>query len=393
MSHHHDIAVIGSGPAGTALVSALCDAGFDVAWCSSTVNDSWPNNFGLWVDEMPSSHRDRVFEAVWERPFVQTNGGPRTIDRAYGRVDGDALQAALLNGRELTKYAADVAEVNGEPGAFEVLVGDTVVLCGLVFDATGVGKFLEEHRRSSVAAQTAYGVLARVEGDPTGGHAMSLMDFDDSFRDDDGPATFLYAMQLGDLWFLEETVLVGRPPYPIGDLERLLHQRLESRGARVVEVLEEERCFIPMGTALPSFDQDVVGFGAAAGFVHPASGYSLARSLSAAGDAAEAAHTGDPFQIWRALWPEDRVQARYLYAFGMESLLGMDRGSTSSFFDAFFELPETAWRPYLAGTQSPGEVQRVMLKLFARAPMSIRLQLAKAALGPNTPQLLRGIFG
>jgi lycopene cyclase-like protein len=389
----HQITVIGSGPAGTALVAALCRRGLDVAWCSGDLHEPWPNNYGLWADELPQHLDDGAFEHVWDRPAVRIGDRTRLLDRAYARVDGTELRRQLLQGCEPTEYVGHVEKVSADGTIIEMDNG-TKLTSRLVFDSTGVAAFLREERSKTVAAQTAYGVVARVEGEPLEGSAqMALMDFDSSFRTDDGPATFLYAMPLDDTWFLEETVLAGRPPFPISNLETHLHERLASRGARIIETFEEERCFIPMGTALPSRDQPVVGFGASAGFVHPASGYSLARSLNTAQVAAEAADGGTAADVWRAIWPDSRIQARRLYQFGMETLLTMDRASTERFFDTFFELPDDTWQPYLSDQLEPRGVQGVMLRVFAHASMSTRLQLMRAAFGPNRLTLLRGMLG
>jgi lycopene cyclase-like protein len=393
----YEAVVIGAGPAGAALVAALARQGLQVAWCSRAVDEPWPNNYGIWADELADYLDPSVFEAVWESPLVRVAGATKRLARAYARVDGEELRSALTRDVSVERFPLDVAEVSAD-GRVVGLEDGREVKADLVFDATGVGRFLREARPEVVAAQTAYGVECEVEGDVLPNEAsMSLMDFDSSFRRDDGPATFLYAMELGDRWFLEETVLVGRPAFPIDRLAEVLDERLASRGARIVMRDEEERCFIPMGTDLPSRDQPVIGFGASAGFVHPASGYSLARSLQAAPFVAEVAReavkTGDYRAVWRAIWPDDRVQSRRLYRFGMETLLQMDRAATERFFGAFFELPDEAWQGYLSDTLSPGGVQAVMLRVFARAPMSIRLRLMRAALGRNSAHLVRGMIG
>lgn len=399
----YDAIVIGSGPAGMALCRALATEGVTVANVSPDIDEPWPNNYGIWVDEKPDWLPDAIFEATWEQPFVRFSEGPVTLDRAYGRIDGGALRQALsVDSYDRFRGAVERVETRDDTSTV-VVEGADDLQARVVFDATGSGLFLEGSDTGEVAAQTAYGVLAEVEGDPAGGESMALMDFDDSWRaaDDSGPATFLYAMKLGDLWFLEETVLVERPPHPIGDLRDKLDRRMEARGVRIVRRHEEERCFIPMGTPVPSMEQQVVGFGAAAGYVHPASGYSLATSLERAPGVAKATADGlstmaGPtlsHHIWRAVWPAENLRARRFFEFGMETLLTMDREQTMRFFDAFFELDDASWQGYLSGRLDAAGVRRVMLKLFASAGMKVRWSLATAAMGPNAARLVRALLG
>ena len=76
-----------------------------------------------------------------------------------------------------------------------------------------------------------------------------------------------------------------------------------------------------MGMPLPT--GSVAAFGSAAGFIHPATGYSLATSLRLADPAARAiagALDGamDPAAaLHAARWPEDRARAWALHRFGM----------------------------------------------------------------------------
>lgn len=398
-----DAIVIGAGPAGTALSSALSREGLSVALVDPEVGLPWPNNYGLWLDELPEEMPQSIFEATWDAPIVRFGGEPIELDRGYGRVDGERLRSFLSQDAPFEQVAAKVDEVHaGE--VMHVTAGGRKLAAALVFDATGTGAFLDDVRPSEVAAQTAYGVIATVDGDPLDGAPMALMDFDASWRDPsyEGPATFLYAMKLGDRWFLEETVLVARPAHPIAALRDDLDRRLAARGATITQRFEEERCFIPMGTPLPSLNQRVVGFGASAGYVHPASGYSLARSLERAPIVARAVSDvvaegmGDEELsrwVWRSVWPDERVRARRLYSFGMETLLTMDRRQTERFFEAFFALPEASWQGYLSDRLDARGVRAVMLRLFASADMQVRLSLAAAAMGRNGLQLLRALLG
>ena len=84
---------------------------------------------------------------------------------------------------------------------------------------------------------------------------------------------------------------------------------------QVKKIHEEEWSFIPVGGPLPVAQQPITAFGAAANLVHPATGYSIARSLrEAPAFAQEVANllrkqqaVGDTAEsVWDALWPQEK---------------------------------------------------------------------------------------
>ncbi len=88
--------------------------------------------------------------------------------------------------------------------------------------------------------------------------------------------------------FFEETSLVGRGDRTLSFAEckaRAL-QRLSHHKIHLLDVEEEEYCYIPMGGELPERTQRVVAFGGAANLVHPSTGYHVCRMLAAATDVA-----------------------------------------------------------------------------------------------------------
>lgn len=81
------------------------------------------------------------------------------------------------------------------------------------------------------------------------------------------------------------------------------------------KIHEEEWSFIPVGGPLPVAQQPITAFGAAANLVHPATGYSIARSLREAPAFAEEVASllrkqqavGDTAEsVWDALWPQEK---------------------------------------------------------------------------------------
>ena len=123
-------------------------------------------------------------------------------------------------------------------------------------------------------------------------------------------------------------------------------------------VYEEEHCLIPMGGKLPADDQRVVPFGGAASFVHPATGYMIARALSRASPVAdeiasaiqrnELSADEVARQIIQATWNDRLRRQRDFLTFGGEYLQKIDLPKMREFFDAFFKLPTKVWSDYLS---------------------------------------------
>ena len=136
-----------------------------------------------------------------------------------------------------------------------------------------------------------------------------------------------------------------------------------------------------MGVPLPSV-QRVVPFGAAAPMVHPATGYSVGRSLRSASTLVQAynsslAPAAASAKMWTALWPSSARRARSLHMMGARILAGLDTLQTRAFFGAFFDLPVPVWSRYLDSESSP---VWPMLKLFGSAEAPVRRQLLSSTL-------------
>jgi lycopene beta-cyclase len=199
-----------------------------------------------------------------------------------------------------------------------------------------------------------------------------------------GDPTFLYVVPLaGGRWLVEETSLAGHEPVPEAKLRRRLAMRL---GRDLVADAERvERVLIPMASGVPQRSQRVVGFGAAGGYVHPATGYSVAASLRAAPRVAGAiAHSlgrsADPralsLDAWNAVWPPEQRRARALHDYGLQAILRMSHEEIGVFFDAFFALPEREWAEYLRVDTTATDVARVMRAVFSAVPWALRRRLA-----------------
>ena len=206
-----------------------------------------------------------------------------------------------------------------------------------------------------------------------------------SFGGDREAPTFLYALPHSDgTWLLEETALICEPLVPYSELERRLWLRLDRMGIEVGKVHGVERCTIPMNVAVPAADAGgrVIPFGTAAGMVHPATGFLVARVLSTAPRLAAALGTGLSHSADRAIehgrssvWPTDTARRHGLFRFGSTAMAGLSAKHTRAFFRAFFSMPDSFVRGFLGGTLPTSQMVAGMTTMFQRLPLSVQWRL------------------
>ena len=550
-----DALVVGAGPAGLALAAELAERGLSVGIVAR--DEPFVNTYGVWVDEFEAmgllkegeekgkeKEKGSLLAQSWPSAhcFFGPGAEPTVVRRGYGRVDAARLRSLLVRRAQRAGVRFAAGEVvsagrredeggspsltssssssSSTPSSSTPLVARlsdgrfaTASLVTLACGASGARLLRYEDGAPAVAAQTAYGIEAVVEGYGDGNgcsgnggggaaeggessgaassssssssydpHSMLFMDYRrhhtgvwegtaSRVREGHPPLggggglwgtggeapSFLYAMpgdeeekgeeeQGGEndrssssstssstasaspstrrRVFLEETCLVARPPLPFSTLRRRLHRRLAAAGVRVVAVEDEEWSFIPVGGPLPRGDQALTAFGAAGGLVHPATGYSVARSLREAPVVAAAvaraveeekrkksnsssssssspplATSGIPpgalsSAFWGALWPADARRAAAFHVFGMELLAKLGPSDTDAFFGAFFALPARLWRGFLSSSLSSAELVLFALATFAAAPMGVRFALVRhMLLDPSGRHLLRAYLG
>ncbi|MFC0110385.1 lycopene cyclase family protein [Kibdelosporangium aridum] len=148
-------------------------------------------------------------------------------------------------------------------------------------------------------------------------------------------------------------------------LREALRERLTPYGIKI-DTPDVERVRFPLDVPKPK-REPVLPFGAAAGFVHPAAGYSVGEAFRLAPRIAAAIAAGeDP---WPALWPSRARFVHFLRHCGLEALLSLSATETRDFFELFFDLPPDAQRGYLSGRDDPGATFAAMLP---NLPQSIR---------------------
>ncbi|XP_010656042.1 lycopene epsilon cyclase, chloroplastic-like isoform X1 [Vitis vinifera] len=373
-----DLVVIGCGPAGLALAAESAKLGLSVGLIGPDL--PFTNNYGVWEDEFKDLGLGRCIEHVWRDTIVYLDDGdPILIGRAYGRVNRHLLHEELL--KRLATVASGAAS----------------------------GKLLQyEVGGPRVSVQTAYGVEVEVENNPYDPSLMVFMDYRDHIKQkvqclEVQYPTFLYVMPMSPTRvFFEETCLASKDAMPFDLLKKKLMSRLETMGIRIIRTYEEEWSYIPVGGSLPNTEQKNLAFGAAASMVHPATGYSVVRSLSEAPKYASVianilkrSHSKDIFtrgrstgnismQAWNTLWPQERKRQRSFFLFGLALILELDIEGIRTFFHTFFRLPNWMWQGFLGSTLSSADLILFAFYMFILAPNQMRMCLIKHLLSDPT---------
>jgi lycopene beta-cyclase len=145
-----------------------------------------------------------------------------------------------------------------------------------------------------------------------------------------------------------------------------------------------EHVDIALGVGPPSRRVETTPFGAAAGLVHPATGFSVAASIRAAPGVAAAIASAledagggfvDNEMVTAALWSRPARRTRFLHDYGLAAMVRMDAAQIRSFIDRFFELPNADWSAYLRVDADDSDVARTMWKLFGSADWRTRASL------------------
>ncbi|XP_064948063.1 lycopene epsilon cyclase, chloroplastic-like isoform X3 [Musa acuminata AAA Group] len=410
-----DLIVIGCGPAGLSLAAESAKKGLQVGLIGPDL--PFTNNYGVWEDEFKDLGLESCIEHVWHDTIVYLDSNdPILIGRAYGRVSRHLLHEELL--RRCQEYGVMYLDskvekiIEASNGCSMVVCDkDLMIPCRLATVASGAasGKLLEyDVGGPRVSVQTAYGVEVEVENNPYDPSLMVFMDYRDYVKNkqkcpEAEYPTFLYAMPMSSTRvFFEETCLASRNAMPFDLLKRKLMSRLDTMGIKVLKVYEEEWSYIPVGGSLPNTEQKNLAFGAAASMVHPATGYSVVRSLSEAPTYASVIATilkkeifpdqnsmisniNNPSMLaWRTLWPQERKRQRSFFLFGLALILQLDIEGIRTFFQAFFQLPNWMWQGFLGSSLSSVDLIWFAFYMFAVAPNSMRMSLVRHLLSDPT---------
>lgn len=352
-----DVVVAGSGPAGWAIAHHCALAGLDVALVAPAPAARWPATYGMWEDECALLPPGSRWIAAPARAFALT---AHTLPRRYAILDNDSVRAALAHpGVDVIQDR--IAEVHAGPRGCNVTLRSGRHLASrTVINATGA--------RSSRVQQTAYGIVL-----PTAPSDAVFMDW----RPPPGfdGSTFLYTIPLpGDRVLVEETSLARRPGLGFAELRaRLLARGIPAAGS-------VERVRIPLDIPIPKRRGPIVPFGAAAGLVHPATGYSVADTFRLAPHVAEALATRDLDAAWRVLWPSAARAVHALRRRGLSVLLGLPAAQVAEFFEIFFGISPELQQKYLSDRADLAGTAAAMLAIFRSADWTLRRRIARFAL-------------
>nr|AFG19395.1 lycopene epsilon cyclase [Narcissus tazetta subsp. chinensis] len=407
-----DLVVIGCGPAGLSLAAESAKKGLNVGLIGPDL--PFTNNYGVWEDEFRDLGLEGCIEHVWQDTIVYLDSNdPILIGRAYGRVSRHLLHSELLRRCQeagVTYLNSKVEKIIESVDGHSIVAceGKLKVPCRLATVASGAasGKLLEyEVGGPRVSVQTAYGVEVEVENNPYDPSLMVFMDYRDYMKEkmqclDKEFPTFLYVMPMPPTRvFFEETCLASRDAMPFDLLKKGLMSRLEAMGVRILKIYEEEWSYIPVGGSLPNTQQKNLAFGAAASMVHPATGYSVVRSLSEAPRYAsiiadvlnKGTHDIDvgrtqnsSMLAWMTLWPQERKRQRAFFLFGLEFILQLDIEGIRTFFQTFFQLPNWMWQGFLGSTLSSVDLIWFAFYMFVIAPHSMRMCLVRHLMSDPT---------
>lgn len=345
----------------------------------------------MWFDEVRLLPRGSMWVAT----------KPRGMSRLYAVLDNESVLTAFARpGIEVVK-----SRVSAMTETWVRLTDGSELTGDMVFDATGV---LGARGR---VEQTAYGVVVEHgvltddgvferDGVVASPDETVFMDW----RQPPGfgePATFLYKVLLPNGRMLyEETCLARRPGLGFDELKARLHARGlvdEADAARQARLVDErpgvptgsdewpgaaqpvavERVRFPLDIPPPSpFARGAIPFGAAAGLVHPATGFSLADTFHLAHVVASHVRLGS-WAVRRVLWPP---RARVVYRLrrrGLATLLSLTAAETEEFFDLFFALPDHRQHAYLSGRADVRGTAAAMAAMFRAAPAHLRRKMIK----------------
>lgn len=383
-----DVLVVGAGPAGMALAGACGRLGLDTGLLDPSPQQPWTATYGMWSRELPVDLPASVVAArAAGRAIALTE---HQLGWDYAVLDVPALRAHLAD--RLTGVQIHAGRAVGSPEVGVVALADGSHLrASVVVDAGGRARPLDPTpSRRAPAAQTAYGVVIDEEAAApltAPGDALFM-----DWRADHGETgwpTFLYVVPLGGGQVLvEETSLARRPGLPLSTLRRRLDARLARHGVPIPTDARTEKVSFRLDHPR-HHGSGVLGFGAAAPLIHPATGFSLATSLRLAPRVAAALAAYLPDDPDRALaaardtvWPLDARVVHRLRRIGLEALLRMPPAEVPGFFEQFFALPDSHRWTYLTGREDLRGTAAALGCLFQQSGGRLRRQLVQSAFLP-----------
>ncbi|WP_080794864.1 lycopene cyclase family protein [Corynebacterium pacaense] len=328
----YDATVIGLGPSGTVAAHRAAARGLRVLGIDPAGPNA-PGTIGVWADQIPGWFPDAGIAAEF-RPWVIADGVRRRLR---------------------SRYVVLAPKWEKRLGGFPVLRGSAPLSKRLPAAHT----FISVPESTLSARQLAHGFIITTDREPD----AVLMDFSPVPGFGDAPSTFSYRIPLGGgHWLIEETILATTDPPD--ELLPLLERKCLARMAMLGitgRIAGTEIVDFPLGPGVVPRDRrgGRVHIGGAAGWMHPATGYSVGEVLAATDGMLDRVLAG------RRPRPAAWHLNHFLQRRGLAVLLRLSPAQTRRFFSVVLALGEDDLRAYLTGSD-PVRTAGVMLRIFLR---------------------------
>ena len=426
------LAIIGFGPAGRALATRAQAGGWHVsAW--DPTGGRCPSSMGMWRRQFPTwLPHDMILTT--HRPWVIFDDYERQLSDEYIMLSPTAFMTAT-DIKHLHPERASVQSIRQQwLQLSENVVGSTADRPVWIFDTSPTTPL--------PIRQLALGVIVDEAALPPSERRAVLMDYRVPTRADialhrlplsaipwpdaiadppaqpadpqDAPwASFSYRMPLGDgRWLIEETVVATycQRPYDSKQwswLRQAQLARLQALGISRDDIHDWEFVDFPLGPRefpqLRRGDRHVVQWGARAGMIHAATGYSIGTAFELADDILAAceplpkrSRIRGPLLAVR-WWARRNAPPRgwvtaWLHRRGLRAMLEFSPAQVRDFFGVFFTLPPHQQREYLTGTHSSrvfGVMAQLLIRLL-RSRRDLARTLVRGVFQPLIPPRLRG---
>lgn len=395
----YDVVVLGGGPAALTVAAATARKGLGVLLAARSWATPWSKTFGSFA--LANQGAPWTELASQQNPIFLLGSGPaQHLGATYLRFDTARLQAALVE--EARAQGVDFLPENfvacrAGVHNYQVEFERTTLSAQFLLDATGVSALQAEE---AIGYQTAYGIWIESPPPALSSGEMRMMDFS---LIESGIPTFAYVLRESNgLTFVQETQLCSKKPVPWPVLKNNLRARLRHLGWKESPHHGEEFCLIPLGIRRPSLRNQVIPFGAKAGFVQPATGYQLhhaiRKSEAVAGELASARADRESRveelreRTLRSIWTTQERATFSLYEVGAEILMEMDSRQLAGFLSMFFESNSRLTLGFLEGNQSLSEASQTLFQVFSHAPLRMRRKLLSRGGSLGTQSLLAALF-
>lgn len=352
--------VIGLGPSGAILALRAAARGWDVHGFDPAASDQpgtskqpsttaselpdWPATYGVFEPEIPRWARN-FFSTPVNLQVITAPGRSQTLGFRYCMLDPQPL-------REATEAAIAI-----HPSSIQ----DSAALPGITVDCRGAVVI------PGALWQLAVGIVVPFsDANPPELETPTFMDWRAPADSEVGaPPSFCYIQQIKDGWLVEETILAttdkpnGLTDPIFDELRTRLKQRINSTFGGSPEFvrrlhanwsdLREEIVAIPMGTRQSAAKSSSPIFGARAGFIHPATGYSIGTALQEVERFLDDLTPQLPKRRGGAWFVFDATLAQVLRRLGSFLIADADRATLQDFFRCFFALSTRQQLDYLSG--------------------------------------------